>query len=30
MILGYLLFLPYWIEYKIRCGRDWIRTRVKG
>jgi hypothetical protein len=30
MILGYILFLPYLIEYKIRCLRDWLRTKVKG
>ena len=30
MILGYLLFLPFWVEYKLRCLRDWVRTRFKG
>lgn len=27
MILGYLLFFPYWVEYKLRCLRDWLKHK---
>ena len=29
MILGYILFLPYLIEYKIRSLAAWVKRKVK-